>query len=59
LFIDIVGYSKMLIAEQSELLRQLTKVVRETERFRITSSPTLTTRFFSSAQTTRPHGMYQ
>src|SRR6058998_391497 len=35
LFIDIVGYSKLLITEQSELLRQLTEVVRETEHFRI------------------------
>ena len=35
LFIDIIGYSKMLITEQSELLRQLTEAVRETEQFRI------------------------
>jgi len=34
LFIDIIGYSKMMITEQSELLRQLTDVVRETEQFR-------------------------
>ena len=34
LFIDIIGYSKLLITEQSELLRQLTEVVRETEQFR-------------------------
>src|SRR5260370_16811386 len=34
LFIDIIGYSKMLITEQSELLRRLTEVVRETEQFR-------------------------
>ena len=34
LFIDIVGYSKLLITEQSELLRKLTEVVRETEAFR-------------------------
>ncbi len=34
LFIDIIGYSKMLITEQSELLRRLTDVVRETEQFR-------------------------
>src|SRR5213595_4347426 len=34
LFIDIVGYSKLLITEQSELLRRLTDVVRETEQFR-------------------------
>jgi TolB-like protein/class 3 adenylate cyclase len=35
LFIDIVGYSKLLITEQSELLRKLTEVVRETEAFRL------------------------
>jgi len=35
LFIDIIGYSKLLITEQSELLRKLTEVVRETEQFRI------------------------
>ena len=44
LFIDIVGYSKVLITEQSELLRReralaefeiaLSDVVRETEQFR-------------------------
>src|SRR4029077_10601504 len=35
LFIDIIGYSKLLITEQSELLRRLTEVVRETEQFRV------------------------
>src|SRR5713101_3719009 len=35
LFIDIIGYSKLLITVQSELLRKLTEVVRETEQFRI------------------------
>src|SRR5207253_3258669 len=34
-FIDIVGYSKLLITEQSELLRKLTAIVVETEQFRI------------------------
>src|SRR6266700_7620094 len=34
LFIDIIGYSKLLITEQSELLRKLTDIVRETEQFR-------------------------
>jgi TolB-like protein/class 3 adenylate cyclase/cytochrome c-type biogenesis protein CcmH/NrfG len=33
LFIDIVGYSKLLITEQSELVRKLSEVVRETEAF--------------------------
>jgi len=35
LFIDIVGYSKLLITEQTELLRKLTATVVETEQFRI------------------------
>ena len=34
LFIDIVGYSKLLVDEQSELLEQLNDIVRETEQFR-------------------------
>jgi TolB-like protein/Flp pilus assembly protein TadD len=34
LFIDIVGYSKLLITKQSELLRKLTAAVTETEQFR-------------------------
>ncbi len=38
LFIDIVGYSKLLINEQSELLETLKKVVRGTEQFRSTES---------------------
>src|SRR5207253_5925810 len=34
LFIDIVGYSKLLHNEQSEVLRELNEVVRNTEQFR-------------------------
>src|SRR5436305_11062036 len=34
LFIDIVGYSKLLINQQSELLETLKKVVRGTEQVR-------------------------
>src|SRR5947208_7198040 len=34
LFIDIVGYSKLLITGQSEQLEQLRKIVRGTEQFR-------------------------
>jgi TolB-like protein len=34
LFMDIVGYSKLLIHEQSERQRQLNKIVRKTEQFR-------------------------
>ena len=34
LFIDIIGYSKLLIHQQSELQRQLNEVVRGTEPFR-------------------------
>jgi TolB-like protein/Tfp pilus assembly protein PilF len=35
LFIDIVGYSKLLITEQSEQLQRLKEIVRGTEQFRI------------------------
>jgi hypothetical protein len=34
LFIDIVGYSKLLLTEQSERLETLKKIVRGTEQFR-------------------------
>src|SRR5438132_6077223 len=34
LFIDIVGYSKLLINEQHELLEELNQIVRTTEAFR-------------------------
>ena len=35
LFIDIVGYSKLLISEQSELLKTLKEIVRGTEQVRL------------------------
>jgi TolB-like protein/Tfp pilus assembly protein PilF len=35
LFIDIVGYSKLLINQQSEQLQKLKEIVRGTEQFRI------------------------
>src|SRR5436853_4496073 len=35
LFIDIVGYSKLLINEQSEQIQKLREIVRGTEEFRI------------------------
>jgi hypothetical protein len=35
LFIDIVGYSKLLINEQSEQIQTLKKIVRGTEQFRV------------------------
>jgi TolB-like protein len=35
LFIDIVGYSALLINEQSELLRELNEIVRGTAQFRL------------------------
>ena len=34
LFIDIVGYSKLLIHEQSEQLQELNNIVRGTDQFR-------------------------
>src|SRR5499425_55534 len=35
LFIDIVGYSKLLINEQSEQIQELREIVRGTEQFRL------------------------
>jgi hypothetical protein len=35
LFIDIVGYSKLLITEQSEQMQKLREIVRGTEQFRV------------------------
>src|SRR5438128_5852476 len=35
LFIDIVGYSKLLINEQSEQIQTLRKIVRGTEQYRL------------------------
>src|SRR6058998_3878276 len=35
LFLDIVGYSKLLINEQSEQIQKLREIVRGTEQFRI------------------------
>src|SRR6476619_7019559 len=35
LFIDIVGYSKLLITEQSEQIQKLKEIVRGTEQFRV------------------------
>src|SRR5437762_12772953 len=34
LFIDIVGYSKLLITEQSEQMQKLREIARATEQFR-------------------------
>ena len=34
LFMDVVGYSKLLINDQSEILQQLNEIVRETPHFR-------------------------
>jgi hypothetical protein len=35
LFIDIVGYSKLLVTEQSERIQTLKEIVRGTEQFRV------------------------
>ena len=43
LFIDIVGYSKLLINEQSEQIQKLKEIVRGTEQFR---SPKLKGNYF-------------
>ena len=34
LFLDIVGYSKLLADEQRELIQELNQIVRETKQFR-------------------------
>ena len=34
LFMDVVGYSKLLVNEQRELVQQLNQVVRKTQQFR-------------------------
>jgi len=34
LFMDVVGYSKMLVNEQREVVHQLTQIVRKTAQFR-------------------------
>src|SRR5438309_6890945 len=38
LFIDIVGYSKLLINEQSEQIQKLKEIVRGTEQFRLANA---------------------
>src|SRR2546423_6295530 len=38
LFIDIVGYSKLLITEQSDQIQKLREIVRGTEQFRLAKS---------------------
>jgi TolB-like protein/Flp pilus assembly protein TadD len=35
LFLDIVGYSKLLADEQKELVQELNQIVRDTEQFRV------------------------
>ena len=45
LFIDIVGYSKLLINEQHELLQKLNQVVRSAEAFRIAETAGKLVRF--------------
>jgi hypothetical protein len=38
LFIDIVGYSKLLITQQRDQLQKLKAIVRGTEQFRVAES---------------------
>ena len=45
LFIDIVGYSKLLIDEQHELLQRLNQIVRRTEAFRSADAAAKLVRF--------------
>ena len=44
LFIDIVGYSKLLIDEQRDYLHTLNEVVRETDSFRAAEAAAKLTR---------------
>jgi hypothetical protein len=45
LFLDIVGYSKLLSDEQKELVQELNQIVRETEQFRAAEAEGKPTRF--------------
>ena len=45
LFIDVVGYSKLLINEQSEQLRKLKEIVRGTEQVRLADAESKLLRF--------------
>ena len=45
LFLDIVGYSKLLSDEQKELVQELNQIVRETEQFRAPEAEGKLTRF--------------
>ena len=50
LFIDIVGYSKLLINEQSEQIQKLKEIVRGTEQFRLAEAEgKLLRSFFATA----------
>jgi hypothetical protein len=39
LFIDVVGYSKLLVNEQREVVEQLNRAVRRTPQFRKVKGP--------------------
>jgi hypothetical protein len=43
LFIDIVGYSKLLLKQQSEVLRELNQIVSATKEFREADTAFVTT----------------
>jgi hypothetical protein len=48
LFIDIVGYSNLLIDEQRDYMHSLNDVVRETDSFRAAETATQRREFFAS-----------
>jgi hypothetical protein len=54
LFIDIVGYSKLLIDEQRDYLHTLNEVVRETDSFRAAEAAGKEWRWFLRPCRTRP-----
>ena len=41
LFMDVVGYSKLLITEQGELIRELRQIVQETEQVRLAETKSM------------------
>ena len=53
LFIDLAGYSKLLINEQSEQIQTLKEIVRGTEQVRLAEADPLHSYFATKARTLR------
>jgi len=56
LLIDVVGYSKLLVNEQIELLQELNQIVRGTESFRAAETRGKLIRLFMFIRTYTPRG---